>query len=85
MSHVPHELTDEFPDQVTAIQTLRTGDRHFAKLADDYHEVNRLLHRIETRVEPASEERERELRRQRIALKDEIAAALAGARQETAP
>ena len=43
-----------------------------AKLADEYHELNRQIHRIETDVEPASDEHQTELRKQRMALKDEL-------------
>nr|WP_321439676.1 YdcH family protein [uncultured Hyphomonas sp.] len=72
MSHTPHELTEEFPDLADKIHALKTSDAHFAKLADEYHELNRRIHRIETDVEPASDEHQTELRKQRLALKDEI-------------
>ncbi len=76
MSHTPHELAEEFPDLADKIHTLKTSDAHFAKLADQYHELNRQIHRIETDVEPASDEHQTELRKQRMALKDEIYALL---------
>ena len=72
MSNTPHELTAEFPDLADKIHELKTGNAHFAKLADAYHELNRQIHRIETDVEPASDEHQTELRKQRMALKDEI-------------
>ena len=72
MSHTPHELTEEFPDLADEIHALKTSDAHFAKLADEYHELNRQIHRIETDVEPASDEHQTELRKQRMALKDEL-------------
>jgi uncharacterized protein len=77
MSHVPHELAEEFPDQTDRIHDLKTSNAHFARLADEYHEVNRAIHRAETRVEPISDEAEQDLRRKRLHLKDEIAAMLA--------
>jgi uncharacterized protein YdcH (DUF465 family) len=76
VSHVPHELADDFPEHAERIHALKLSDAHFAKLADAYHEVNRAVHRVETRVEPASEAYEEELRKQRLRLKDEIAAIL---------
>lgn len=76
MSHTPHELHDEFPGKADAIARLRESDAHFRRLADEYHEVNRSVHRAETRAEPTSEEHEEELRRRRARLKDEIARAL---------
>ena len=77
MSNTPHELSEEFPDQADAIHTLKTSNAHFAKLVDEYHEVNRAVHRAETNVEPTDELHEQELRKQRMALKDEIARMLA--------
>jgi len=77
MSHTPHELAEEFPDKVGAIHTLKLENAHFAKLADEYHEVNRAVHRAETGVEPTDSAHETDLRKHRIALKDQIAAMLA--------
>ncbi|WP_212525352.1 YdcH family protein [Actibacterium sp. MT2.3-13A] len=77
MSNTPHELAEEFPDQVEAIHDLKTKNAHFAKLVEEYHEVNRAVHRAETNVEPTDELHEGELRKQRLALKDEIARMLA--------
>ena len=76
MSHVPHELAEEFPDAVDRLHALKTSDAHFAKLADEYHEVNRDIHRKETDIDPASDEHITELRKKRMILKDEIYAML---------
>jgi hypothetical protein len=76
MSNTPHELSAEFPDLADKIHALKTSDAHFAKLAEEYHELNRQIHRIETDVEPASDEHQTELRKQRMALKDELYAML---------
>ncbi len=72
MSHTPHELTEEFPELVEQMAALRQSDNHFAKLSEDYHTVNRALHRAETNVEPTSDEHMVEMRKERMALKDEI-------------
>lgn len=72
MSHTPHELHEEFPDKAERIQELKQSDAHFARLADEYHEVNRAVHRAETNVEPIEELAEVELRKQRAMLKDQI-------------
>lgn len=79
MSHTPHELADEFPDLVDKIHTLKTSDAHFARLADEYHELNREIHRIETDTEPTSDEYQTELRKKRMVLKDELYAMLKSA------
>ena len=73
MSHTPHELAEEFPSATDAIHDLKLSDAHFARLAEEYHTVNRAIHRAETLVEPISEQHEQELRRERMRLKDEIA------------
>jgi uncharacterized protein YdcH (DUF465 family) len=39
---------------------------------EEYHEVNRDVHRAETLVEPMSDEAEGALRKKRAALKDEL-------------
>jgi uncharacterized protein YdcH (DUF465 family) len=76
MSHTPHELTEEFPQKADAIHRLRESDAHFRRLTDEYHEVNRAIHRAETRSEPTTEAHEEEMRRTRAHLKDQIARAL---------
>ncbi len=78
MTHTPHELAEDFPDKVDRIHALKDENPHFAKLADDYHEVNRAIHRAETNIEPTDQFHEEELRKQRMRLKDEIAALLNG-------
>ncbi|MCE8513962.1 DUF465 domain-containing protein [Ruegeria pomeroyi] len=72
MSHTPHELAEEFPEKVDLMSQLKQTDAHFSKLADEYHEINRAVHRAETNVEPMEELAEVELRKKRAALKDEI-------------
>lgn len=77
MSHVPNELSEEFPDKIKKMHDMKLNDAHFAKLFDEYHVVNREIHRIEVEVEAASDARETDLRKQRMVLKDEIAGMLA--------
>jgi hypothetical protein len=76
MTHTPHDLSDEFPDQLDAIHTLKMSDAHFAKLTLDYHNINRSIHRAETDVEPTDDVQMIKMRKMRLALKDAIAAAL---------
>ena len=72
MSHTPHELAEEFPELAEQMAALRQSDGHFAKLSDEYHALNRALHRAETDVEPTSDDNMVGMRKQRMALKDEI-------------
>ncbi|GAA6165954.1 hypothetical protein NBRC116590_36580 [Pelagimonas sp. KU-00592-HH] len=76
MSHVPHELAEEFPEFVEKMSSLKVSDKHFAKLFNDYHELNRKVHSAETNVKPREELAEVDLRKRRGALKDEIYAYL---------
>ncbi len=79
MSHTPHELAEEFPDKIEVMSALKQSDTHFSRLADEYHELNRIIHRAETNVEPMEELAETELRKKRAALKDEIWSILSAA------
>lgn len=80
MSHTPHELADEFPQDRDLIHRLKQDDAHFARLADEYHTVNRAIHRIESEIEAASDERMESLKKERLALADEISSIIAKAR-----
>jgi uncharacterized protein len=79
MSNTPHDLTEEFPNERDRITELKTSNGHFARLVEEYDEVNRSIYRMETRVEPTSDDVEEELKRRRVRLKDEIAGILRGA------
>lgn len=72
MSHTPHELHEEFPEFADKMTDLKTADAHFSKLAEEYHEINRAVHRAETDIEPTSDLAQTEMRKKRAALKDEI-------------
>ena len=76
MSNTPHTLGEEFPGQLEAIHALKAKSAEFARILEEYDEVNDQIHRAETRIEPVSEDAEVMLRRQRLALKDRIAEAL---------
>jgi uncharacterized protein len=72
MSHTPHELAEEFPDKLEVMHDLKRTDAHFSKLADDYHEVNRAVHRAESNLVPMEDLAVVQLRKKRAMLKDEI-------------
>jgi uncharacterized protein YdcH (DUF465 family) len=76
MSHTPHELAEEFPNEIEKMHALKGADSHFARIYDEYHAVNKAIHRAETMIEPVAAEHEAALRKQRLHLKDEIAKAL---------
>jgi len=72
MSNVPHELAAEFPELTQKMHDLKMADQHFARYFDEYHEINRQVHRSETDVEPVSDEAMNALRKQRMVLKDKL-------------
>lgn len=72
MSNTPHDLYEDFPEKAEAIRALKAKDAHFARMVEEYHEINRAVHRAETRVDVFSTEHETELRQKRMKLKDQI-------------
>ena len=68
----PHDLAHEFPEFKETMHSLKTGNAHFAKLFDQYHEVDREVHRIEQNIEPVSDAYAEEKKKQRLTLKDEL-------------
>jgi uncharacterized protein YdcH (DUF465 family) len=79
MSNTPHSLGEEFPGEMERIHALKLADPQFARLLDEYDEVNDEVHLAETNLRPTSQDHETEARKRRLAIKDRIAAALAQA------
>ncbi|MGS4947993.1 YdcH family protein [Meridianimarinicoccus sp. RP-17] len=73
MTHTPHDLTEEFPQHHDVMRDLRRSNAHAARLMDEYAEINRTLHRVETNIEPMSDVEALRLRKLRMTLKDDIA------------
>jgi len=71
-----HNLHHEFPEMGEQIRTLKMKDRHFARLFDEYHDIDREVRRIEEEVEAASDERLEGLKMRRLHLKDDLYAML---------
>jgi uncharacterized protein YdcH (DUF465 family) len=67
-----HDLIHELPEYKEKIHELKTSDAHFAKLFDEYHELDHEVRRIEQGVETPSDEYLEELKKKRLALKDEL-------------
>ncbi|MCH9806892.1 MAG: DUF465 domain-containing protein [Alphaproteobacteria bacterium] len=78
MSHVPHELAEEFPELKDKIHDLKMSNAHFARLADEYHKINREVHRVEAAGINVGDDTFEDLKKQRLALKDEIFGMLNG-------
>ena len=67
-----HDLVHELPEFREKIHELKVGNPHFAKLFDEYHEVDHEIRRIEQEVETPSDEYTEELKKKRLHLKDEM-------------
>ena len=80
MSHVPNDLHDEFPADAALLHELKLSSTHFQKLSESYHEVNKAIHRADTNVEPIADLALEELKKQRLAVLDDIASLLADTR-----
>ena len=76
MSHTPHDLAADFPTFTDRIRRLKSEDAHFARLVEEYHDVNRDIHRAETNVTPVDDMHDIEMRKTRMRLKDQIARTL---------
>ncbi len=67
-----HDLLHEFPEHRDAIHELKLSDAHFARLFDEYHDVDHEVHRIETGIENTSDDYLEERKKLRLYLKDEL-------------
>lgn len=71
-----HDLVHELPEYREQIHQLKTQDNHFARLYDEYHEVEHEVRRIEEGVEVSSDEYLEERKKVRLKLKDDLLAML---------
>ena len=67
-----HDLVHEFPEYKEKIHDLKMNNRHFAKLFDEYHEVEHEVHRIEVGAENSSDSYLEERKKVRLNLKDQL-------------
>lgn len=67
-----HDLLHELPEHRERIHELKTTDGHFARLFDEYHELDHEIHRIEQGVENTSDEYLEGLKYKRLNHKDQL-------------
>lgn len=67
-----HSLAKELPEFKEQIHQLKMENRHFAKLADEYHSLDNEIIRIEEGVENTTDEYVEGLKRKRLHLKDQL-------------
>ncbi len=73
MSHISQALYEIFPDAADILQTLKTENGHFMTLAERFEPIDDEIKKIEAGLEPSSEIRLEDLKKQRLLIKDEIA------------
>lgn len=67
-----HDLIHELPEHRETIRELKMSNQHFARLFEEYHEVDHEVHRIETGIENTSDEYLESRKKRRLYLKDEL-------------
>ncbi|MEM9098948.1 MAG: DUF465 domain-containing protein [Pseudomonadota bacterium] len=72
MTHVPHKLTEAFPEYAKQLHFLKLDNAHFRHLAHEYDTVNREIHLGETRIQPMSDFHLEDLKKTRLKLLDGI-------------
>lgn len=71
-----HDLLHELPEYREQIHNLKVSNNHFARLFDEYHDVDHEVRRIETGVETTSDDYLEQRKKVRLKLKDEMYAML---------
>jgi uncharacterized protein YdcH (DUF465 family) len=74
----PHDLKSEFPEFRDRIESLRSGDGGFARLMNEYDQLDARIRRIEEFGQRIADTTIEELKKQRLSLKDRLHARLRG-------
>lgn len=72
MSLEKHDLIHELPESKEAIHNLKMNNNHFARLFDQYHDIDHEVHRIETGAENSSDDYLETKKKERLNLKDQL-------------
>lgn len=71
-----HDLAHEFPEYKERIRDLKMQDEHFARLFDQYHELDDHVRHIEEGIENTDDMYLEELKKKRLNCKDQLYAML---------
>lgn len=61
-----------FPEYRDLISELKTTDRHFLSLFEKHNELDQKIQNIESRIEPGTREEIEVLKKEKLALKDQL-------------
>jgi len=67
-----HDLLHELPEYKERIHELKISNHHFAKLFNEYDELDHLVRCCETEIEVHADDYVQGLKKRRLALKDEL-------------
>ena len=67
-----HDLIHELPEYKDRIHELKMSNKHFLCQFEKYHELDHEVLRAEEEIETVSDDRLEELKKNRLALKDEL-------------
>ena len=65
-----------FPEYRDLISRLKNADRHFTQLFDKHNELDQKIHNIETHVVPGTSLEIEVMKKEKLAIKDQIYAYL---------
>ncbi len=71
-----HDLPSEFPEYRDKIHDLKVNDAEFARLYEQYQEIDQEIYHIEEGFENPSDEYTEQLKKKRVLLKDRLYARL---------
>lgn len=77
-----HDLLHELPEYRERIHDLKVGDKHFARLFGEYHDLDHEVRRIEEGVEVSGDVYLEDLKKKRLKLKDGLYAMLRQNKEE---
>lgn len=72
MYGVRHSLVKDFPELSPLIEDLRSRDREFARLMDEYHRTDKKIYGYEIKQRPVADNYVEQLKRSRVRLKDQL-------------
>lgn len=67
-----HDLIHELPEHRERIHELKMTNKHFAHQFEKYHDIDHEVIRVEEGIETTSDEYLEGLKKERLALKDEL-------------
>ncbi|RVT39561.1 YdcH family protein [Sphingobium algorifonticola] len=84
MSELGHDLHAAFPQDADTLHVLKMQDARYRDVADRYHDTTREIARIEAGLEASLDERLETLKKERLAMLDEVAQMIAARKAQAA-